>query len=51
MTDSVTVPVALARRTNQVLRPRDAADVYVNPRAELSRLVSIQLSSLIGRVP
>jgi hypothetical protein len=33
------VPPALARRGNRVLRPRDAANVYVNPRAELARLV------------
>lgn len=36
---AVGVPPALARRRNRVLRPRDAASVYVNPRAELARLV------------
>lgn len=40
MERAIAVPAALARRANQVLRPRDADDVYVNPRAELSRLVS-----------
>jgi hypothetical protein len=33
------VPVALARRSNLVFRPRDVVDVYVYPRAELARLV------------
>lgn len=32
------VPVALARRPNRVFRPRDVADVYAHPRAELARL-------------
>jgi hypothetical protein len=40
MAGAITVPVGLARRANQVVRPRDAAEIYVNPRAELSRLVS-----------
>jgi predicted transcriptional regulator of viral defense system len=35
---AVGVPPALARRRNRVLRPRDAASVYVNPRTELARL-------------
>lgn len=35
---AIAVPPQLARRANQVLRPRDAADVYANPRAELRRL-------------
>jgi hypothetical protein len=38
MRTAVAVPPALARRTNRVLRPRDAAPVYAHPRAELSRL-------------
>ncbi|WP_344882391.1 type IV toxin-antitoxin system AbiEi family antitoxin domain-containing protein [Allokutzneria multivorans] len=33
----MTVPPALARRSNRVLRPRDAV-VYAHPRAELARL-------------
>jgi hypothetical protein len=41
MAGAIAVPAVLARRANQVLRPRDAAQVYVNPRAELSRLVSV----------
>lgn len=36
---AVAVPPALARRANQVLRPRDAQDVYAHPRPELARLV------------
>jgi len=32
------VPAALARRANRVFRPRDVADVYAHPRAELARL-------------
>ncbi|OLB77526.1 MAG: hypothetical protein AUI14_15830 [Actinobacteria bacterium 13_2_20CM_2_71_6] len=35
---AVAVPPALARRGNRVIRPRDAADVYAHPRAELARL-------------
>lgn len=35
---AIAVPPLLARRANQVLRPRDAADVYANPRGELRRL-------------
>ena len=35
---AVGVPVALARRPNRVFRPRDVADVYAHPRAELARL-------------
>lgn len=38
---SIVMPVSLARRENKVLRPRDAADVYANPRAELARLVRL----------
>jgi predicted transcriptional regulator of viral defense system len=33
------LPRTLAARDNAVLRPRDAEDVYVNPRAEFRRLV------------
>lgn len=36
---AVGTPVALAQRTNRVLRPRDAATVYAHPRAELARLI------------
>ena len=36
---SVTLPPALARRANKVLRPRDAGEVYAHPRPELARLV------------
>lgn len=32
------VPARLARRSNRVVRPRDVADVYAHPRAELARL-------------
>ncbi|MFI6101077.1 type IV toxin-antitoxin system AbiEi family antitoxin [Lentzea sp. NPDC051213] len=39
MNDRVTLPTALARRTNKVLRPRDAADVYAHPRGEFERLL------------
>lgn len=35
---SVSVPPALARRANKVLRPRDIGSVYAHPRAELARL-------------
>jgi hypothetical protein len=35
----VTIPTALARRPNKVLRPRDAADVYAHPRGEFERLL------------
>ena len=35
---SVSVPPALARRANKVLRPRDIGTVYAHPRAELARL-------------
>ncbi|MEO3857220.1 type IV toxin-antitoxin system AbiEi family antitoxin [Acrocarpospora sp. B8E8] len=35
---AIGVPPALARRANQVLRPRDAQDVYAHPRPELARL-------------
>lgn len=41
MRTAVGVPPALAQRRNRVLRPRDAADVYAHPRAELARLVRI----------
>jgi hypothetical protein len=37
---AIAVPAGLARRANQVLRPRDAGQIYVNPRAELSRLTA-----------
>ncbi|HWL37146.1 MAG TPA: type IV toxin-antitoxin system AbiEi family antitoxin [Frankiaceae bacterium] len=33
------LPPRLAQRDNAVVRPRDAADVYVNPHAEFARLV------------
>ena len=36
---SVTLPPALVRRGNKVLRPRDVGDVYAHPRPELARLV------------
>ncbi|SEP94354.1 type IV toxin-antitoxin system AbiEi family antitoxin [Lentzea albida] len=39
MRDRVTLPTALARRANKVLRPRDAADVYTHPRSEFERLL------------
>lgn len=39
--NAVPVPTALARRANRVLRPRDAAEVYAHPRAELARLVRL----------
>jgi hypothetical protein len=35
----VTIPTALAKRPNKVLRPRDAADVYAHPRGEFERLL------------
>ena len=35
---AVSIPPMLARRGNRVLRPRDAADVYAQPRVELARL-------------
>lgn len=35
---AVGAPPELARRSNRVLRPRDAASVYAHPRAELARL-------------
>jgi len=35
---SVSVPPALARRANKVLRPKDIETVYAHPRAELARL-------------
>lgn len=38
MIERATIPTKLARRTNKVLRPRDAADVYTNPRGEFARL-------------
>jgi len=36
--DALAVPPALARRTNHILRPKDASDVYAYPRAEFARL-------------
>ncbi|MEU6675331.1 type IV toxin-antitoxin system AbiEi family antitoxin [Streptomyces sp. NPDC046925] len=36
---AIGLPPELARRTNLVLRPRDAADVYAHPRPEMARLV------------
>lgn len=39
MSGRVTIPTELARRTNKVLRPRDAGDVYANPRSEFERLL------------
>jgi len=38
---AVGVPPALARRANRVVRPADAADIYVNPRAEFARLTKL----------
>jgi len=38
---AIGVPPGLARRSNRVLRPRDAAQVYAHPRAELARLTRI----------
>lgn len=38
MRTAIGVPPALARRSNRVLRPRDAGQVYAHPRAELARL-------------
>lgn len=35
---AVAIPPALARRTNRVLRPKDAAAVYAHPRPEMARL-------------
>jgi len=35
---AIGIPPELARRANRVLRPRDAAEVYAHPRAELARL-------------
>lgn len=35
---SIGVPVELARRRNSVFRPRDLADIYAHPRAEVARL-------------
>src|SRR5690242_1739646 len=32
------MPAPLARRANRVFRPRDAADVYAHPNAEMARL-------------
>lgn len=37
--DHVTIPTALTKRTNKVVRPRDAADVYAHPRGEFERLL------------
>lgn len=39
MKGHVTIPTALAKRSNKVLRPRDAADVYAHPRGEFERLL------------
>ncbi|GAA3631720.1 hypothetical protein GCM10022267_18330 [Lentzea roselyniae] len=39
MKGHVTIPTALARRANKVLRPRDAAGFYAHPRGEFERLV------------
>lgn len=36
---AIGLPPELARRTNLVLRPRDAADIYAHPRPEMARLV------------
>ncbi|ATL31057.1 type IV toxin-antitoxin system AbiEi family antitoxin domain-containing protein [Streptomyces formicae] len=36
---AVAVPAELARRNNRVVRPQDAAGIYVQPRPELARLV------------
>jgi hypothetical protein len=35
---SLSVPPFLARRANRVVRPRDASEVFANPRKELARL-------------
>ena len=35
---AIAVPPQLARRGNRVLRPRDATEIYANPRSELARL-------------
>jgi hypothetical protein len=40
-TGSITLPPALVRRGNKVLRPRDVGDVYAHPRPELARLVEV----------
>lgn len=39
MKGHVTIPTALAKRPNKVVRPRDAADVYAHPRGEFERLL------------
>ncbi|GGU67630.1 type IV toxin-antitoxin system AbiEi family antitoxin [Lentzea flava] len=39
MKGHVTIPTALAKRANKVVRPRDAADVYAHPRSEFERLL------------
>lgn len=44
---AVSIPPMLARRGNRVLRPRDAADVYAQPRVELARLAR---SGVVRRV-
>ena len=44
---AVSVPLALARRANRVLRPRDLTAVYAHPRAELARLAR---SGVVHRV-
>ncbi len=38
MRPSIGIPVELAHRRNAVFRPRDLADVYAHPRAEVARL-------------
>jgi predicted transcriptional regulator of viral defense system len=38
---SVTLPPALVRRGNKVLRPRDVREVYAHPRPELARLAVV----------
>lgn len=48
MTDRVTIPIKLAGRTNKVLRPRDAADVYAHPRGEFERLLEQAVLSHIS---
>ena len=46
---SVSVPPALARRANKVVRPRDIGTIYAHPRAELARLRAIRGSAASGR--
>jgi len=45
---AVGVPPQLARRGNRVLRPRDASEVYANPRKELARLARTGVARRLG---